>query len=234
MNSQITYVDPVNKTKEGQGAIVLHLLIDASDSMKDMMPTVVRTFNGIVIPALQGAADRYVKAFRIGCVAFSDEVVPIINGFRTMEKASRQLNASAFDRSELYQNTKLYGAMISGFHAACRARKELQTRDRITNTRIKLVILTDGANNLEPKGTDGEAKVRALYGIQDAELVQTTLMYFHTDWGVNKPEFNRIANATGCSSRLYIDGLGKSLAEKQATFRHELDIWSRNTVGNLK
>ncbi|MCX6808693.1 MAG: hypothetical protein NTW50_03430 [Candidatus Berkelbacteria bacterium] len=74
------------------------------------------------------------------------------------------------------------------------------------NTKAKLIVLTDGANNQPPYNEDGTSQVyRTFNHPQDWVTTEKILVYFRTDLVVSEEQFVEIADACGFNELIIFD-----------------------------
>ncbi|PJC40590.1 MAG: hypothetical protein CO042_02995, partial [Parcubacteria group bacterium CG_4_9_14_0_2_um_filter_41_8] len=97
---------------ESSQPIIFDVILDISGSMAEYYDELVDCFNTIMIPSLQKAAERYKGPMRLGCLLFSNELVPAWRGFKTLkELGSAPLKREMLNQPGLGGTTALYAAM---------------------------------------------------------------------------------------------------------------------------
>lgn len=224
-------VDPINKKTETGEAMIFDFGMDVSGSMGKFYDTLVDCFNNIMIPGLLGGAERYKSAMRVGGFIFSDDIIPLWDKFREISK----LGNSPFKRSAIDQvrpdgMTALYRAMILGLKYTARAVGKM-IEGTNAKPKARVCILTDGANNLEPKDASEVRKITRL--IKNQREFQTVLVYFNTDGGLSRNGFESMAIETGFMETYYFDlQQGKTDEEKKQLFRNYFDVFSKKQSRN--
>jgi len=224
---EVTQVDP---DKETGPPIVFDFIFDASGSMAERYGELADCFNTITIPSLREAAVQYTNPLRVGCLLFSNELVPAWRGFKTLEElGDRPMNAGMFRQPGLGGNTALFRAMESGVEWTAAAMKLLDP----DNAMGKIAVLTDGANNQEPMSPQGVANIMGT--IQYPKSFKTSIAYFKTGQGLSYEQFREMAAATKFEGVEFYEIAPKGNDEEQRRqFRHHFGIFSKKQTNAIK
>lgn len=221
---------PVKRGSEIGQPICLDFILDISGSMSPLYDELVNCFNGIMIPSLWKAHERYKEPMRIGCMLFSDKMVPAWWGYKSLKELGESpLKREMLDQPGLRNQTALYGAMRAGILWTSAAMKHMQ--ENSTGGEIpkgKIMVLSDGANNVAPLETS--AVTNALESIgKNRQNIQRVIGFFDTstNGGLTKPQFETMAKATGFEGKgFYEIAGGDDVEEQRRKFRHKFKIFS--------
>ncbi len=225
---------PMDYKKEIGQPIIFDIILDISGSMKDFYDELVFCIMNILIPALEKAGERYRGPVRIGCLLFSGKLVPAWYGYKTLEEIRKNpLTRKMLDQDGLQGRTALYGAMKAGVLWTAATMDYMRETGRGEMPKGKLIVLTDGANNEDPleesavmRTVDGVGKANA-NAFFDKGMNNKVIGFFNTNDGLSETEFKEVCKNTGFEGLgFYEIAKGKSLAEKQASFRHYFKIFS--------
>ncbi|EKE15774.1 MAG: hypothetical protein ACD_11C00106G0014 [uncultured bacterium] len=218
----------IDHRKETGKPIIFNVILDISGSMDDYYKELINGFNSVMIPSLKQASERARGPMRLGCLLFSEKLVPAWRGFKTLEELGTEpLSLNMFDQPGLKGRTALYGAMRSGIIWTASAMEHLRQNSRGSIPQGKIIILTDGANNENP--LDEASVSTAFNGIEkiDAKNLQPVIGFFNTSDGLTKEQFEIMVKKTGFTGLGFYDiARGKNMKEKQASFRHQFGIFS--------
>jgi len=225
-----TTFDPIRQDERNQ-KIIMDIALDTSGSMAELYPTLIECFNDIMIPSFGQVVDKYAKTLRVGAAAFSDRIIPVWDGFRSIEGLrGRKLSMDTIDATGK-GCTALYRTMIESLkQSATAAQRANGSGHKSAPAKIKICILTDGRNNLEPQEV---SSVKAITDtILDRQQVQLVLAYFDTtrgdgNGGLSRDEFQAMTKATGFSdATYYFDLKNKTGHERSRDFRRNFGIIS--------
>lgn len=219
-------ITPIGDDELNQRTIV-DLALDVSPSMQDHYKTLKQCFNEIMIPSFKQVVDEHGKTIRIGAVVFSNKTSPIWDGFRKITDVANRKLSDAIIQSADPGYTGLFRTMIHCLkHSATAATQANKSGEPSVPAKIKICILTDGANNLDP--LDANEVKQITDKICDKSQVQLVLAYFNTGGGLSKKEFEEMAKATGFDHEVYYFDLtnGKTVEERARDFRRFFEILS--------
>jgi hypothetical protein len=180
-----------------------------------------------MLPSLSQVKEKYAKTLRIGSFVFSDEIVPVWNGFKSINSALRYPLSMSTIKKTGNKRTALYRTMIKCLGQSANAANQAnKSGDPSVPAKIKICILTDGANNLDPHDENTVKQITSQ--IQDKNQVQLVLAYFKTDDGLSIDQFNAMAKATGFDHKTYYFDIteGKNVDERARNFRRFFGILS--------
>jgi len=221
------YVKNVDRTREHNQRIVMSISMDVSPSIGEIYPEIIFSFNEIMIPSLIKVKKKYQRTLRVGATAFSDYIVPIWNGFENCDEIQDKRLTMETIKKTNPNGTALYQAMIETIQVAINAANQISKDEDTTPAKVKVLIVTDGANNRLP--TDAREVRRITEELQDNRRVQLALAYFKTSHGLNRDQFNSMAKATGFfKENYYFDISSGTLEERKRSFRHFFGILSEN------
>lgn len=230
-----TYVTPFNRTKEsGDEPKLVSLLADCSDSMNAVLGMLAIAISRDFLGALYGVNKRDRKVLRVHADAFSYGFNPLWKGFRALWDG---LGENPVKESELYGEglggqTALYQSSMLAFGHLVTA-SDLLARQMNTRAKSVLIVLTDGANNLAPEGTDGTSRVRqAFTHEQDRVEVRKVLAYFKTEGGLNKRAFGRAAAQCRFDEVFFFDEHSTDPATLKKEIRRAIKILSDEGLRN--
>lgn len=233
-------VTPPDPDTEIGVPIVFDFIFDASGSMSEHYGELANCFNQIMIPSLHAASRRYNNPFRVGCLLFSDKLVPAWKGFKSLgELGEAPLNAEMFRQSGLGGQTALFRAMESGVVYTAAAIRQFSS-----GAWGKVIVLTDGANNLEP-ADPMKVKDFLTQNRDNKKTFQTSIAYFKTGLGLSREQFDEMAKATA------FEGLGfyeiakedseaskgdtkdTVIEQQRRNFRHHFRVFSSRSLGQM-
>lgn len=225
---------PKEHGKEIGVPIFFDVILDISGSMSDFYDELVYCFNNIMIPALKKAGERYKGSLRIGCLLFSDELVPAWRGYRSLDELGQNpLKKKMLEQNGLKGYTALYGAMRAGILWTAAAMEYMREKGDGEVPKGKIIILTDGANNKPPMEEAIVMKTLASIGKENRKAFKDRgkdnllIGYFNTSEGLSKNDFMKMAEKTGFEGLGFYDiAKGGTLEEKRAAFRHYFGIFS--------
>jgi len=226
-NNRKAPTKPKSSKEVGQ-PMVFDIIIDISVSMDTLYDELVKSFNTIMIPALAKASESYKGGMRIGCLLFSDELIPAWEGFKTLDELGKEpLKRSALNHSGLRGWTALYGAMRAGVLWTAAGMEYLRKRGEGEVAKGKIIVLSDGANNRPPEREAAVANAFNEIPALERRNIQSLIGFFKTGGGLSESDFQVMAKKTGFEGLGYYDlTKGKTLKEKQAAFRHYFEIFS--------
>ncbi|MFA4817502.1 MAG: vWA domain-containing protein [Parcubacteria group bacterium] len=222
---RVTKMD--RKSEIGQ-PIIFDVILDISGSMDDFYDELVNCFNEIMIPSLKEASKRYKGPMRLGCLLFSDELVPAWWGYKTLiELGPNPLKRSMLNQPGLKGRTALYGAMKAGILWTAAAMENMRDTGHGESPKSKIIVLTDGANNLHPLEESAVTKTLNNIGNENLESLQRVIGFFNTDDGLTESKFKKMAKDTNFEGLGFYDiAKGKDIKAKRASFRHHFQIFS--------
>lgn len=235
-NGKERTIDPIGREELNQ-KIIMGIGMDVSPSMDDQYTTLTTCFNEIMIPSFEKVATKYGKTLRVGSTAFSEKIVPVWNGFKTIRGAKKYSFSNSIIQEALGHNggTALYRAMIELLKQSANAATQANNSGNPTApAKIMLCILTDGANNQNP--LDSDAVKQITDSIRDKNQIRLSLAYFKTNLGMSVEEFNAMAKATGFDHKTYYFDVtaGKTVEERRKNFRHFFGILSDSVSDSIK
>lgn len=171
----------------GGGLRVVYFVKDRSPSMDPVADDLRNGFNNDFVPAVKEAREDDIAALRIGGLSFSSDITPIwqVRGgdaIHTLEDLPK-LTLADYDPSRGL-GTALHQAIIDGTANAMRYAAEVQA-DTGLDVDVDIIILTDGANNCEPRDP---SEVKRIITGRDKTRVRYVFFYFQTDWGLDDPK----------------------------------------------
>jgi hypothetical protein len=220
---------PPIRGKESGQPIIFDFILDITGSMVKFYDELVDCFNDIMIPSLKEAGRRYKGPMRIGCLLFSEKMVPAWQGFRTLgELESKPLKRSMLNQPGLQSWTALYGAMRAGVLWTAAAMDHMQENSKGGEvSKGKIIVLTDGANNKPPMEETAVTDALGDIGRINRRNLQSMVGFFKTDDGLTRPQFEAMAEKTGFQGLgFYEIARGGSLEEQRSSFRHYFKIFS--------
>lgn len=212
--------------------MIFDVILDVSQSMNSLFNELVDCFNDIMIPALKGVCAEQKNALRLGCMLFSDKLIPAWPGYKSLkELGAKPLKRSAIDQPGLNGCTALYGAMRAGILWTAAAMDFMREEGRGGVPKGKVIVLTDGANNLEPQDITIVKKTMDEISKINARNLQRVIGYFNTGSGLTEDQFNALVNATCFEGLGFYDiAKGNNPKEQQASFRHHFGVFSRKSA----
>jgi len=174
--------------------ILLNFLIDASGSMDPIKGTLAKAINEDFLGAMSNVNKAERSVLRVHAEAFSYESRHLWNGFKALwELGESPVSESDLNGEGLGGETALYKYTKTAFGHLVQASNTLALQMNM-RAKSKLIVLTDGANNLEPLGAQGISQVRAAFAFpQERVEVQKILAYFKTRGGVDKEAIKKSA-----------------------------------------
>jgi len=206
--------------------------------MGKLLEELVICFNEIMLMALKGASKRYKNPLRIGCLLFSDKLIPAWNGFRSLsDLGTNPLNIHMLKQPGLGGKTTLYGAMRSSILWTAAAREIMREnglkKGRNENPKGKIIILTDGANNNPPHDPAAVKKILTEIESEHAENIQPMIGFFKTTEGLTERQFEEMVRATGFEGMgFYEIASGLTIHEQRREFRHKFEIFSSRCLAS--
>ena len=219
---------PMKYGKEIGQPIIFDVILDISGSMELFYDELVDCFNDILIPSLKEAGERYKGSTRVGCLLFSEKLIPAWYGYKDLaDLGKKPLKKAMLEQDGLRGYTALYGAMRTGILWTAATMEYMHKNGRGEMPKGKIIVLSDGANNREPRETASVIKsinsIDKLY----AKNLQRVIGFFNTDDGLTRDQFNVMAKETGFEGLgFYEIAKGVSDKEKRASFRHHFKIFS--------
>lgn len=232
------HVKPLKEDERNQ-RIIMNIGIDVSGSTQELWGEMTECFNGIMMPSFQQVARHYRKVLRIGAVVFSEKIIPIWDGFEDVETIT---GSNGGKREKLTENiirqaqngqTALYRTMIQCLKYSATAKRHLDDSKISGNpAKIKICILTDGANNMVPLDAAEVKEIANL--ITDRRQIQLVLAYFKTKDGLSFDEFQAMTKATGFDDNpYYFDTSHGTKEERAKKFRRFFEIVSQQLSQNM-
>lgn len=218
-----------DRRKESGQPIILDFILDITGSMVDFYDVLMDCFNDIMIPSLKEAGRRYKGPMRIGCLLFSEKMVPAWEGFRTLDQlGAKPLKRGMLNQPGLQGWTALYGAMRAGVLWTAAAMDHLyETSPGGEVCKGKVIVLTDGANNKPPMEESAVTNALDEIGRINRRNLQAMVGFFKTDDGLTQSQFETMVKKTGFQGLgFYEIARGGSLEEQRASFRHNFEIFS--------
>lgn len=221
----------MNGDSEIGAPIIFDVILDCSGSMDDLHDELVDCFNTIMIPALAGVCQRNKSSLRLGCMLFSGQLIPAWYGYKSLkELGPKPLKREMLNQPGLGGGTALYGAMRAGLLWTADAMKEMKDEGDGEIPTGKIIILTDGANTLDPSDPSIVTKTIGQLG---RARIQKVIGFFNTSQGLKKHEFDTMVKNTGFEGIGFYDISGEgNLAKKRASFRHHFELFSREATAN--
>lgn len=219
---------PIKRDFEVGIPIIFDVILDVTGSMEDFYSELVDCFNDIMIPSLKEAGQRYKGALRVGCLLFSEKMVPAWDGFRTLDQlGSKPLKMSMLNKPGLKSWTALYGAMRSGVLWTAAAMEHMRDTGRGEVPKGKIIVLTDGANNKPPMEEMAVKSALDDLGKITARNLQPVIGFFNTDLGLTESQFEEMVKKTGFTGCGFFNiAKGASIEERRSSFRHHFKIFS--------
>lgn len=215
----------------GGGLRLVNFVLDGSGSMSGVAQQLREAFTNDFVPAVQAAREDDTSALRIGGAVFSDyDPDPIwvgANGdhFHALEDLPALTTAE--------YNPEMWGGLTALHHAidketkrAVRAAAELQMQTGV-DVDIDIIILSDGANNMEPRNP-AEAK-RIITGC-DRTRMRYVYFYFETGAGGQPDPRGYAINQLGIPSEqveMFLAKPGETADERAKRFRRLMAVMSR-------
>lgn len=224
---------PLNsKEKSARELIFMDIIFDVSGSMCDYYTELVSCFKEILLPGLKEASRVNVAAMRLGCVLFSSSIALPWDGFKSLDEVqANPLSMHHLQQDGLRNQTALYKAIIKGVRGTTMNARIAMEKNCISMPLRKIMILTDGANNLAP--FDTESVLQEIQGAEfslDEKQDQVSLAYFKTRQGLSENEFQQIARRIGINDFYTADltgtGSKNDLETRKSLFREHFEIFS--------
>jgi hypothetical protein len=218
----------MNRKKEIGQPIIFDTLFDFSGSMSEFYGELIDCFNDIMIPSLKEASQRCKQSMRLGCLLFSDKMVPAWEGFKTLEELGpNPLKKNVLNKPGLQGWTALYGAMRAGVLWTAAAMEHMRENGRGEVPKGKVIVLSDGANNRDPKNESAVTDALSSIGKLNLRNLQSTIGFFNTEDGLSRSQFDAMVAKTGFTGLgFYEIAKGGSLEDKRKSFRHHFKIFS--------
>lgn len=218
---------PMDYRSEIGQPLILNIILDISLSMEDFYGELLGYFNDIMIPTLKEISQRHKRPLRIGCLLFSEKLVPAWKGFKDIrESGAIRLNNSKLEHKGLQRTTALYQAMRSGALWTVAAMEQMYEAGQGEFPKGNVIVLTDGANNEIP--TEEKAVRDALdsIGKLNSRNLKTSIIFLNTDDGLIKEQLDEMCQKTGFT-------LTGSLKIKKSLDQEERIISFRRQIRNL-
>jgi hypothetical protein len=217
-------VTPISYRSEIGQPIIFDFILDISEPMRDFCTELIDGFNDIMITALKNASNRHKGGIRIGCLLFSDKIIPAWQGFKTLEELGpRPLKRAMFDQDGLHGKTALHSAMKSGILWTAAAMRHIHEKGRGEVSKGRIIVLTDGVNNMPPMDESAVANTFDSIGKIERRNLQAKIMLFNTAVGLTSDQFDKMCELTGFTSAGFIE-IPKNAgpAERRASFRQQI------------
>jgi hypothetical protein len=196
-NSKMTATPTEYKSEMGQ-PVIFNFILDFSVSTRDFHAELIDGFNGAIIPSLEDVSRRYKGPLRVGCLLFSKRLIPAWWGFKSLkELGPNPLKKSMIFQKELRDLSALYRAMRSGTLWAAAAMSYMRENGRGEVPRGKVIVFTDGVNNLYPKRETTIAKTLDNLENLVKKNLSKNVVFLNTDKGLTAGQFEKMCELTG-------------------------------------
>lgn len=232
------HTKPLDEHETNQ-RIIMNIGIDVSGSTQELWGEMTECFNGIMMPSFEQVVQKYNRVLRVGAVVFSEKIVPIWDGFQDIKTITgsnsgkgHNLTTGIIKQAD-NGKTALYRTMIQCLKYSATAARYLDNSQPPGNpAKIKICILTDGANNMDPLKSAAVKEITDL--ITDRRQVQLVLAYFNTNDGLTNDQFQAMAKATGFNDApYYFDQVKGNKEERARHFRRFFKIISDTLSQNM-
>lgn len=234
-NEKGVYTKPLGE-KETNQRIIMNIGIDVSGSTQELWGEMTDCFNSIMMRSFQQKVEEYRKVLRIGAVVFSEKIVPIWNGFEDIATVtgsngskSRKLTIDIIKQAD-NGKTALHQTMIQCLKYSATAANYLDSQREMPGNpaKIKICILTDGANNMDPLNAEAVRKITST--ITNRRQIQLVLAYFKTEYGLSFDEFQVMTKNTGFDDEpYYFNQIGGNKEKRARNFRRFFEIVTGQT-----
>lgn len=219
---------PMDRRHETGQPIIFDIILDISGSMGLLLDELVKCFNEIMLPSLQEASKRFKGPMRVGCMLFSEKMVPAWRGYKSLGELDKNpLKREMLDQPGLNGLTALYGAMRAGVLWTAASMEQMYKTGRGEVPKGKIIVLSDGANNIAPNEPSAVTNALVSIGEKNRKNIQRMIGFFNTSDGLTEPQFNALAKTTDFYGLgFYKIAKGENVDEMRASFRHKFKIFS--------
>jgi hypothetical protein len=172
---------------KGGGLRVVYHVFDRSPSMEPVGDDLRDGFNNDYVPAIEEAREDDISALRLGGLSFSSDITPIwvVPGGDAIHPldALPQMTIQDYDPT-IGSGTSLHQAILDGTTNAMTFAAQVQAETGL-DVDVDIIILTDGANNGNPRDP---GKVKKVITGRDRSRVRYVFFYFETKLGLSDPK----------------------------------------------
>jgi len=214
---------PMDRKSEIGQPIIYNVILDISRSMEDFYDELVACFNRIMIPSLKEAIKRNKSPLRLGCLLFSEKLLPAWKGFRSLnELGSEPLKRSTLEQSGLQGRTALYGAMKAGILWTAASMEHMKDHGQGEVPKGKIIVLTDGDNNEPPMRKSAVTKARGSMDPLECENLSLSLGFLNTNNEISEVNFRNICRSTGFQDLgFYTSDKNNTLQDRRDSFKNQ-------------
>jgi hypothetical protein len=195
---------------------LINLLVDGSGSMDPIKGELAKAIMDDFIGAFRGINQNERPLVRVGAEVFGTEIKPLWDGFKAIWELDKiRVTESQLNGPGLGGWTALHKSTMTGFGHLLQASSDIA--DSMNKNALgKLIVLTDAANNCEPKGQNGINQVfKTFRHPQENVEITKILVYFETELGLNEAEFINTANECGFDEIILFTGLDHKNLQKE-------------------
>jgi hypothetical protein len=228
VNQQLPLVTPIDNKEPLGEPILVNYLLDVSGSMALIKQELIDSFNTDCLGTLYNANEKDKKVIRVEASVFAAEFLPLWYGYKALSELSESptnITQTSGRNLGLGNRTALYASILKGYGRLVSAAKSF-AQGSAKNRMIqgKLIVLTDGANNLAPYEAD---EVKKVINWREPEVkVEKTLVYFATSDGLDRATFKAMAIGCGFDHAFFFDEHGRDHTSQQRALRHLMNIFS--------
>lgn len=224
MKNQKMAAAPMDYRSEIGQPLILNIILDISLSMENFYDELIEDFNDVIILTLKEISQHYRRPLRIGCLLFSEKLVPAWKGFKNIRGfGSIRLNKSKLDRKGLQGTTALYQAMISGVLWTVAAMERMHETGQGEFPKGNVLIVTDGSNNEIPREERAVRNALDSIGKLNSRNLKTSIIFLNTDDGLTKEQFGEMCQKTGFNPVGFLEiKLGSNREERKISFRRQI------------
>ena len=210
----------------GGGLRVVHYILDRSPSMIPVGAMLVQSFNNDLVPAIEAAREDDIAALRIGGTSFSSDITPIwcakggpaYHSLKDLPKVTKKEY-----NLDLGSGTALHDAILDGTTRAMKYAAQVEN-DTGIQPDIDIVILTDGANNCNPRDPN---VVRTMVEGTDRNRVRFIYFFFETGEHVNCRAHAKDMGFDPENVEQFLAKAGEGHDDLQKRFRRMMRVMSR-------
>lgn len=217
----------VDEQMQGGGTRALHFVLDRSPSMEPVAQMLLADFNNELIAGIIEAREDDTSVLRIGGTSFSSDITPIwVQGgiaYHALDKLPK-LTVAEYDVANGC-GTALHAAILDAVTRATKYAADLQSSGQGAPD-IDIVILSDGANNENPRLPDS---VKQVVVGANKQRIRFIYFYFETGDGLADPKgyAQKELGIDGENIQVFSMKSGESQSDRRKRFRRMVRVMSR-------
>jgi len=214
----------------GGGLRVVMYVFDRSPSMEDVGDLLLEGCSEDLVPAIKEAREDDISVLRIGGLSFSSDITQIWGNksgnetiyFHKLDELP-SLTKNEYDPEKGW-GTALHAAILKAYAIALAYANQEKARTG-QMPEIDIVILSDGANNDDPRDP---GPVQQVITGSKKDLVRFVFFYFETDYGLKDPKgYGLELGFDGENIEAFMKKPGETAAERKSRFRRMMRVMSK-------